>query len=709
MTRSFVALAFSLLLGVAGLPQTPQPAATPPPTDNEVVKISTSLIQLDVTVTDKNGKIIRDLRPDEIEVYENGKKQPISGLRFVSSGRELEPVDNRAVTPATIVASPITSKLTAEQVRRSIAVVVDDLNLGYESMIAVRHALKKFVDEQMQQGDLVAILRTGAGIGAMQQFTGDKRRLHAMIDKLKYNPLGSGKMQTYDQLQPKYDARFGGRPPTAGERTLQGLKREQEDTRKSVFAMGALESVNFIVKGMQTMPGRKSIMLMTDGFRLYSEDALGFRESSDVVEALRKLVDSANRASVVIHTVEARGLETNSLTAADSTSGWLRVEIKQQEVDRRNHIEDTQEGIGYIAKQTGGTTILNTSDLSIGMRKILEDQSYYLVAYEPDDATFDSKARRYNTIEIKVNRPDASARYRSGFFGVTQSAAARELTTVGERVSSALTSPFEVSDIPLRLNALFYRSPRGGVLRSILHIRAQDLKFADEADGRKKLNFDVVAVSFGENGQLADKQSWTQSMTLKKDQFDELLKNGFVYEFGLPVKKPGGYQLRVAFRDHGSETLGTASQFVEVPDLKREDLILSGVVLENMAYTDWLRLRKNQSALEKSDPLRDTSVRQFKRGSVLNYAFSIYNAKLVGSRPKLSYQTTIFRDGKLVFEGKSQPVEVTDPSAIDFTSTLALGSDMEPGEYVLQIAITDDAAKHANSTATQIVQFEIVD
>ncbi len=56
----------------------------------------------------------------------------------------------------------------------------------------MRLALRKFVEEQMQDGDLVAIVRTGAGIGALQQFTSDKRMLLAAVDRIKWNSLGSG-------------------------------------------------------------------------------------------------------------------------------------------------------------------------------------------------------------------------------------------------------------------------------------------------------------------------------------------------------------------------------------------------------------------------------------------------------------------------------------------------------------------------------------
>src|SRR4029078_6631736 len=77
-----------------------------------------------------------------------------------------------------------------EDVRRTIALVVDDLGLSFSSTHFVRRALKQFVYQQMQPGDLVAIIRTSGGIGALQQFTSDKRRLYAAIEHIRWYPAG---------------------------------------------------------------------------------------------------------------------------------------------------------------------------------------------------------------------------------------------------------------------------------------------------------------------------------------------------------------------------------------------------------------------------------------------------------------------------------------------------------------------------------------
>ncbi len=686
---------------------------TPTPADSgEVVKITTSLIQIDVSVTDRKGNVVRDLKPDEVEIYENGKKQKITGFNFISSVRDRSEISRSGeASAANVPAAPI----KAEQVRRTIALVVDDLTLSFESTYHVRRALKKFVDEQMQDGDLVAIIRTGAGIGALQQFTTDKRQLYAAIEKVRWNAIGSGGIGAFAPLEAKVDTGAPENEPEPGERTLEGIEREFSEFRESVFATGTLGAISYIVRGMQDLPGRKSVMLLSDGFKLFSTDALGFKDSGRVMDSLRRLVDQANRASVVVYTMDARGLQVTGLTAADNTAGRTAAQLEKEVSDRRDQLFDTQAGLQYLAKQTGGLAIVNNNDLSWGIRKILDDQSYYLVAYEPEDATFDPKLTRFNRLEIKVTRPGTIVRHRSGFFGVSDENMARSALTGQQKLVSALTSPFSANDISVRLNALFSNEVKtGSFIRSLLHITAQDLTFTDEPDGTKKGVFEIIAVGFGDNGTPVDQIAKSYTMTLRPDVYERLLRKGFVYDLVFPIKKPGAYQLRIAIRDTRTDKVGSANQFVEVPNLKKNRLTLSGVALENTSYEAWERRRTSAVPVPiESDPLSDTSLRRFKRGTVLGYGFNIYNARPgAGRSPDLTSKIRLFLDGKLQFEGTGQRVPVdgkTDPNVVNLTGALNLGSAMPVGDYVMEIVITDNLAKEKRNNATQFVQFEVVD
>lgn len=706
MNKLIPTLVLVPILACVSLAQQPVPTR---PDSDDVVKISTSLIQVDVTVTDKSGKIVRDLKPEEFEVYENGKKQTLSNFTFISNTREIE---TPAVQPATGQVLP-PSPIRPERVRRTIALVVDDLSLSFESTYYARRALKKFVDEQMQDGDLVAIIRTGAGIGALQQFTTDKRQLYAAIERLRWNPAGTGNIGAFAPLEAKLPT-DGDTEPEPGERTADDAKKDFDTFRESVFATGTLGAVNYVVRGMQELPGRKSIMLISDGFKLYEEDANGFRESGRVMNALRRLVDAANRASVVIYTLDARGLAITGLTAADDTGGRSPEEVAQEMSDRSTRLLDTQDGLKFLAAETGGYAIVNSNNLSGGIRRILDDQSYYLIGYQPDDETFDPRTRRFNRLEIKVRRPGVKVRYRSGFFGIAdEKLEAASQPTGQQRLVNALTSPFAVNQVAVRLNTLFGNTPAGGsYLRSLLHVRTQDLIFEDQPDGSKSATFDILAVAFGDNGVPVEQLGKSYTLKLRQDVYERFAKNGFVYDFTFPMKKPGAYQLRVALYDHGSNKVGSANQFIEVPNLKKDRLTLSGVVLENIPLEEWKRRSEGKPESGGSNPMIDTSLRQFKRGTVLNYGLSAFNTKPGSvSGGNLQFSVRLFRDGQLIFEGKPQTVPATEAAAKSATmsGSLVLGNVMTPGDYVMQITVSDKLAKPKYQNSSQFVQFEVVE
>jgi VWFA-related protein len=717
---------FSILcFGFTAFAQKPTPTRMPE-TDEDVVKISTTLVQVDVTVTDKSGKVVTDLKPEEIEIYENGEKQNITNFSFISNIRARTETSVARTTDKIAVPVPPT-QLRPEQVRRTIALVVDDLTLSFESVHYVRRALKKFVDEQMQDGDLVAIIRTGSGVGALQQFTSDRRQLYAAIEKVRWNLTGNGKIGAFSPIEASLLQQAKASGADISDEQLEAERNRDQsfsDFQGSVFATGTLGALDFIIRGMQELPGRKSVMLLSDGFKLFTKNESGFTESSRILQSLRRLTDLANRASVVVYTMDPRGLQTLGLTAEDNTNGLSGDQTEQKLSDRRNELFDTQEGLVYLARQTGGFPIINNNDLSGGIRKILDDQSYYLVGYQPDADTFDPKTRRFNKLQIKVNRKDVRVRYRSGFFGVSDEQIKKPSNqTPRQQILNALTSPFAVNGIALRLNTLFGNDTKdGSFVRFLLHVDAKDLKFTDETDGNKKAVFDVIAVIYGDNGTVTDQISQSYTLTAKAERYQKILNEGFVYHFPFPIKKPGAYQLRVAIRDAQAEKVGSANQFIEVPNLKKARLTVSGIVLENLTLRQWDKLMKNapvsNSTTEKADadqtnPMTDTSLRRFKHGTVLRYGSEIYNARVEGAqKSRLTTQVRIFRDSKIIFNGKPialDPVGQTDLQRIKFVGAINLGTEMQAGDYVLQIVVTDNLAKERQKISTQFVQFEIVE
>lgn len=715
MRRCFLSLLSILLFAGFAVSQEAKPQPTPP---DDVVKITTNLIQVDVTVTDSKGKPVTDLKPEEIEIYENGKKQNITNFTFITSVREkVEKSKQKEKDPLALPEPP--KVLKSEQVRRTFALVVDDLSLSFDSAYYTRRALKKFVDEQMQEGDLVAIIRTGAGIGALQQFTADKRVLYAAIEKVKWNAMGSGGISAFAPIDSS---------PTALEQTeneeepLTSEGESLDSFRNRVFATGTLGALRYIINGMNELPGRKSVILFSHGFRMMETDDEGtIRGRSIVFDFMKVLVDQANRSSVTFYTIDPRGLQYTGLTAADNTSGMSTQQIFAATTARSRELSDTQDGLKYLARETGGFAVVNNNDISGGVRRVIEDHSYYLVGYDPDTDTFDPVKRRFNNLEVKVLRPGVNVRYRSGFFNVAtrevntaQPNAVAPTKTPVAQIVNALVSPFAVSGINLRLNALFGSDAKtGAYVRSVLHVDTADMKFTDESNGDKKMTFDVLAMSFGDNGQVIESLGKTYTLRLSLDGYKQMTDRGFIYHFMFPVKKPGAYQYRVALRDTNGGRIGSASQFIEVPNLKRKRLSLSSVVIENISVGDWNLMNAGKPTQVNRDPMRDTALRLVNLNSVLRYGFEIYNAKLDAAKlPKLNTRIRVFRDGKIILDGKQTPLDLkgqTDMTRIKTSGAISIGSQMLPGDYVLQIVVTDELADKKKQIATQFIQFEVVE
>jgi VWFA-related protein len=696
----------------------------------EVVKLGVTLVQIDAVVTGTNGKYVNDLKAEDFEIYEDGKKQKITNFSYVltqpNTAKKPEAEKNR---PTDKNALPIpAARLNIEQVRRTIALVVDDLTISFESAHSVRLALKKFVDEQMQDTDLVAIIRTGAGMGALQQFTSDKRQLYAAIERVRMNLTGTGGISAFAPISATSEERFGDigqrNSRNTSDNSARSARREGniEQFREEIFSVGTLGAMNFIIRGLRDLPGRKSVVLFSDGITLFSRDG---EDNLRVLEAMRRLTDLANRASVVVYTIDSRGLQTLGITPADDTTGLSTEQIGERMQARHNQFFDSQQGLNYLAQQTGGFMVSNNNDLNRGVTRVLEDQKgYYLIGYIPDDSTFKPvKGRRvFHKISIKVIPANMKVRYRTGFYGIADEEARPAKRTKEQQLTAALFSPFAAGEIPLRLTSLFgYDGSSIFFLRSLLHVDVKKLAFSEGENGERTTVIDFGVVTFKDDGQIINETWRTHTLNIPANKLEYFKKHGLVYTIVLPVKKPGAYQLRTVVRDSVSEQVGSANQFVEVPDVKKGRLVLSGIVMQgvNPESAKKPSTRQNLQQPEGAQPDEQSediqfgpAMRKIKSSMLVNYGFMIYNAQLEKGTglPKLEAQVRVLKEGKIIYTGKTVPVDVATNQ--DMTKILAGGSlnfdGTAPGEYIFQLIVTDKLAKEKYSQTTQWIDFEIV-
>jgi hypothetical protein len=260
-------------------------------------------------------------------------------------------------------------------------------------------------------------------------------------------------------------------------------------------------------------------------------------------------------------------------------------------------------------------------------------------------------------------------------------------------------------------------SAQGSVLRSFLYFDPRDLTFSEATDGGRVATFRLRGFLFGDNGKVIDQLNRTGTLSLRGPAYDRALREGMVYGFDLPVKQSGAFQFRVAVRDNGSTRIGTAGEFVEVPDLHNGQLALSGIVvrdaLDLLSEDPGAAVRRPLSNTEQETINGGPAVRRFHQGTNLIFAYAIYNARLAGVThlPQLSTQTRVFRDGRPIFTGDAIPIDYagqTDLQRIASASRLQLGAQLPPGEYVLQIIVTDSLAKEKPRVVSRWIDFEVV-
>jgi hypothetical protein len=203
---------------------------------------------------------------------------------------------------------------------------------------------------------------------------------------------------------------------------------------------------------------------------------------------------------------------------------------------------------------------------------------------------------------------------------------------------------------------------------------------------------------------------------LPEETYQRVERDGLVYYITVPVKKPGAYQLRMSLRDTATDRIGSASQFIEVPDVKKDRLALSGLILRGYATRNAQPNADNPSAdqegIDKGAAEASPAVRRFHSGMYLNYAFFIYNAHSEkGAAPQLTTQVILFRDGKPVFTGKQNPmtnINQPDLKRLVGGGIIQLGMELAPGDYVLQVIVNDALADKKHQTTSQWMDFSIV-
>src|ERR1043166_1864847 len=724
---SVATLLLALFLGMvpAQTPQQPQqPKDDAAPDD--VVRITPSLVQTDVVVTDKNDQVIPDLKLEDFKVFENGKRQDLEFMGFVSadSAPRIEGTINVAGHP---IEPDVARNLSQRDLRRVFAFVVDDLTIPYEDVANLRKLLNDFVDTKMHDGDLVAIIRVTGGKGLLQQFTSDRQLLRRAIAEITPTLNASS---AFHNLAPvaginTQQAQASGESVpafTAPESTRdEDLDSSAEGVTRGLRSLFALSTSGDVINGMKSLPGRKSLVLVSGGLPLIETTQSQIKINgiptnvaetrsmyTNVSYLLRQLTDRAGRAGVVINTLNIRtqgglkgvsgftdpgnearsGLMPNA--GGDETFGRA-ADLTQFDNQALDSLSGNL-GLQALASATGGVSVTNTTNFGDALDRILARSSYYLLAYRPTEQ-FNGK---FHKLEIKVARPGARVYSRNGFVATADKPEPplnKEQATI-----KAAMSPLARRDVDLNGTLQYRYLPTNEAdIDMNLQVAANGLTFTQGADGKYQTTFDVVGFLFNEQGKTQGGFSETVKTSLSAAEYARAQASGIGY-IGHITLPPGSYQLRAIVRDTETGRLGSMSKYIEVQDVSKKRLTVSTSMYFDIDLT--------QGNKAKPEPL--TALRQLPRSKDLRYAAIIYNPRVSDGRSQLLARIIVSRGDKVILQGKDQPVEGAVQNG-QIAKVGQFGLKGQSGHYMLTLVITDPLASEKERTVVRSMDFTLVD
>ena len=752
----FLFFLLSAIFPLAAQPQN-KPPPKPTPSDDQTIRIETQLVQVEVTVTDKQGKVIRDLKQADFELKEDGKPQDIAYFSIGTATRPArwlgtEPrAKSKDATPTTTTSTAPTEALAG----RYIVLAMDDLHLSAATLMQARQALLKFVEQQVGSGDQVALMTTSGQLGMFQQFTNDRDVLKRAINRLSAQErqvtnnfdvpritshqaelIDMGNLDALELAVQEILKQSPPPPPPPGGRGAananQGGITEREraaETARGLARMIVLQNAHYtsaslntlqaIIRTLSVLPGRKVMTLVSDGFFLNSR-------SADTVNTLRRVIDAATRAGVVIYAIDARGLAVSPMFDASQPGYGNEQPPGVRERVENASLEALRNGPFALANDTGGFMVMNTNDLNLGFQKVLQDtEAYYLLAFEPVESYRDGRFRK---LEVRVkNHPEFKVRSSKGYFANDEKAEAKvaekeekeRVKLEEERVKSpekatkketavrntraweALSSLFPLRGIPVEMSVDFVDTGKGVSLALITaHVDVAGLKF-DQVKGQYIATIEVLGSVFDEKGKPVDGFSQRMSMTLPPATYERVLKSGLVFTRRVALK-PGFYQVRLAALREGNKQTGSASDWVEVSDVSKKQLVLSSVFLTTEKETNYLTAqldRKNTPNTETQEPapIPTQVARRFKPGATFDFSIFAYNAKADSKGAiDLVVQSQIFSGSKVIFASplakiESSP-EMKGENYSPYAARLSLDK-FEPGAYELRMLVIDRVAK----------------
>jgi VWFA-related protein len=611
------------------------------------------VVQIDVSVLDKDRRPVRGLTAADFTVLEDGKPRPVvafSAIELPALPSPLPAGSADTVPPDVVRNDAPDGRLVVilldpflERVMVPGRVTMADP----PGLTALRNTALRVVDS-LGPGDLAAVGHTIYGV--MQNLTADKSRLKRAIES---TAMGSVK------------------------------RADGEEWGSCECGVCRAEAITKIATALAGEPQRRKAVFYV-GERLRLSPVEG-RCNHYLEPATKQLVQATQLANVNVHTVDPNSLETTNVRAGDDfqpgTPGSVSAAAAAQEQKNRAFLIERQQSLQTVADWTGGRAVMNTNAPEASVRPILEESSaYYLLGFQTSDVKTDG---RFHPITVKVNRPDVQVRTRKGYYADAVTAAGRvpEGAVSLEAVSRGLLPE---RGLPLNVATAAFRGPAGTpVVMVTTGVRAGAAPSSDDkrAGGATPGQFEPIEIltsAFRDGKKDVEWGRQRLSVALPESAPGELR-----YEAVSTLNlQPGVYELRVATRHEQSGATGSVHTYVDVPDFDHESLTLSGVVLfDRRAPT-----ATPPEALAGILDTAPTTRREFGGEDTVSGLVRVYRRQ--GERP--APVTVAFRvlDSALHEVAQVQtpltPDQFAPTGAADARYALPLGA-LLPGSYVLRV------------------------
>ena len=704
-SRAALALA---LLGVAASgsvaqnaqqPVNTQNAPPPPPEVRQAplagkgaISTAVELVEVDVEITDRDGKPVKGLKQDQFSVSEDGHPQKLSSFDFNDVER-VETAQNSESAPVTVAIGAVETPEKLREVvrdRRLIVLFFDLSSLQPQDLVRTTNAAKRFLKEQMTPADLVGVMAFGNQLHVLSDFTTDRDQLNRAVDSVV-----PGKES---QLAGLADASATGVETAVSEDTDAAFSADE--TEFNIFntdrKLAALESVTAL---LGDIPGKKSVIQFTSGITQTGEDNRS---------QLRVTTDAANRANVAIYTVDSRGLLAEipggdaSVGAASGKSLFTGDAVYKQSDSR----EDSRETLSTLASDTGGRSFFDLGDLGQAFSAVQADTAgYYLLGYYSTNPAHDG---RWRAIRVRVNGMPSGARlrYREGYYAPKNFG----IFTTEDRerqLQEAMTSDTPVVELPIAVEtAHFDLSPNQIFVPVSAKLSSSALQWARKSN-RQQVEFDfVVEARNAQSKRVAAALRDTITVRLGDERFQQVQQNDLVYQGGL-ILPPGDYDLKFLARENETGRVGTFDQELNLPAPSPTRLQLSSIVLSNQLVMDQKSSEVQTKGLAPDAKLKQTPLdvagqriipsvtRVFTNNQTLYVFFQAYVPEKADPN-QLRAGIELFRDGERVSQTPMlQPTEVGDKGRIaSFRMNLPL-ADVTAGRYTIEAVVVEPGGTQA--------------